>query len=149
VNDQDELAAKATQAQDAPPAQDAQPEIPAKKAKAKKQKLDSNLTLAQLAEGYLHWMEEAGKSAGTTSSYGMELKTAMGELGAETRVADLTAKQVQAFFDSKKVTRLKSGKEKAKPSIDKTRRVLRLALCWAEDRKLIEKAPIPETQAQA
>jgi hypothetical protein len=149
VNKQDELAAKATQAQDAPPAQDAQPETPAKKTKAKRQKLDSNLTLAQLAEGYLHWMEEAGKSAGTTASYGMELKTAMGALGAETRVADLTVEQVQTYFDSKKVTRLKSGKEKAKPSIDKTRRVLRLALCWAEDRKLIEKAPIPETQAQA
>jgi hypothetical protein len=120
-----------------------------KKGKAKKPTLAGELTLAILSERYLAHMERDGKSSGTTASYAMELKTAQAELGAQTRVADLTVEQVQAFFDSKRVTRLKSGKSKAKPSIDKTRRVLRLALCWAEDKKLIEKAPIPETQAKA
>ena len=37
-------------------------------------------------------------------------------------------------------------KPKAKPSIDKTRRVLRLALCWAVEQGWLEKAPLPETK---
>jgi len=41
------------------------------------------------------------------------------------------------------VTKLRSGKSKAKPSIDKTRRVLRLALCWAAERGIVSTAPIP------
>jgi len=33
-------------------------------------------------------------------------------------------------------------------SIDKTRRVLRLALVWASERGIISKAPIPEAEAK-
>jgi hypothetical protein len=44
------------------------------------------------------------------------------------------------------VTLLKSGKPKAKPSVDKTRRVLRLALVWAVEQGWIEKAPLPEVK---
>src|SRR5678809_1258550 len=56
--------------------------------------LSGNATLADVSAGYLAHMEEAGKSSGTTASYGMELKTAMSELGAETPVADLTTERV-------------------------------------------------------
>jgi hypothetical protein len=101
-------------------------------------------TLADVAAGYLAHMESEGKSDGTVSSYRMELKTAMTELGAETLVSALTPERVQAFFDCKRVTKLRSGRAKAKPSIDKTRRVLRLALCWAAERSLVATAPIPE-----
>ena len=48
------------------------------------------------------------------------------------------------FFASKAVTKLRSGRAKAKPSVDKTRRVLRLALVWAAEQKWIGAAPIPE-----
>jgi hypothetical protein len=113
--------------------------------KARKSKAPAGgLTLAQLADGYLAHMAEAGKSPGTCFSYAMELKTAQAELGAETLVAAITPEQVQAFFDSPRVTTLKSGQPKAQPSIDKTRRVLRLALVWAAEQGLIGKAPLPE-----
>jgi hypothetical protein len=49
------------------------------------------------------------------------------EIGADTPVSTLTPERVQEYFDRKRVTKLRSGKAKAKPSIDKTRRVLRLA----------------------
>jgi hypothetical protein len=119
---------------------------PQKKAKAKKKaKLPSgNATLADVAAGYLTHMEEAGKSDGTVSSYRMELKTATSELGEETPVADLTTERVREYFESPRVTKLRSGKAKAKPSIDKTRRVLRLALVWAAERGIVATAPIPE-----
>jgi len=51
---------------------------------------------------------------------------------------------VETFFKSKTVTKLRSGKNKSQLSIDKTRRVLRLALVRAADRGIVEKAPLPE-----
>jgi hypothetical protein len=103
----------------------------------------ADVTLAELAERYIKHLEDQGKSPGTCSSYGAELKLAMKELGPETLIASLTPEQVQAYFESKAVTKLRSGKKKAQPSIDKTRRVLRLALVFAAEKKLIASAPIP------
>jgi hypothetical protein len=119
---------------------------PPKKAKGKKKaKLPTgNATLADIAAGYLEDMEAKGKSSGTISSYGMELRTAMTELGETTPVAEITVERVHEFFTSKRVTKLRSGKNKSQLSIDKTRRVLRLALCWAAERGILATAPIPE-----
>ena len=119
---------------------------PPKKTKGKKKtpKLAPNATLADLSAAYLAHMEDEGKSNGTIASYGMELRTAMTELGEATPVADLTPERVGEFFNCKRVMKLRSGKNKSQLSIDKTRRVLRLALVWAAERGIIEKAPIPE-----
>ena len=127
------------------PAPEAEP--PKKPKGRKKTKVPSgNATLADIAAGYLAHMEEKGNSAGTIASYGMELKTAMAELGEEIRVADLTLERVGEYFASKRVTKLRSGKNKSQLSIDKTRRVLRLALVWALERGIIEFAPLPDTK---
>jgi hypothetical protein len=137
----------------AEPAVEPAAETKATKAKGKKAKktkaLAGDLTLATLADGYLKHMTEVGKSAGTCFSYSMEMRTAISELGAETLVSALTPEQVATYFESARVTRLKSGQPKAQPSIAKTRRVLRLALCWAEAEGLIGKAPIPEAPEKA
>jgi hypothetical protein len=101
-------------------------------------------TLADLAAAYATQMENDGKSNGTIASYGMELKLAQDEIGAETPLADLTPERVETFFNCKRVTKLRSGKQKSQLSIDKTRRVLRLALVWAAERGIIERAPLPE-----
>jgi hypothetical protein len=124
---------------------------PPKKARGKKKgaKLPGNATLADLSAAYLSHMEDQGKSNGTIASYGMELKSAMVELGEETLVADITPERVGEYSACKRVTKLRSGKSKAKPSIDKTRRVLRLALVWAAERKIIATAPIPESTPAA
>ncbi len=120
-------------------------ELPKKTKGKKKAKLPSGTaTLADIAAGYLAHMEEAGKSDGTISSYRVELKTATSELGETTPVADITVERVQEFFNSARVTKLRSGKSKARPSIDKTRRVLRLALVWAAERGIVATTPIPE-----
>ena len=127
--------------------EDTAPETPApKKGKAKKKATPPTVTatLADIAAGYLAHMENEGKSDGTVSSYRMELKTAAIELGEDTPIADITPEKVHAFFTSKRVTKLRSGKNKSQLSIDKTRRVLRLALVWAEERGIVAKAPLPE-----
>jgi len=122
------------------------PDLPAEP-KKKGRKTKADLTLADLAERYVAHLEESGKSAGTSASYGLELKTALDELGADTKLADLTPEQVLAYFASKRVTKKKNGKHKSPLSIAKTQRVLRLALVWAVEKKLIEKAPLPEALA--
>jgi hypothetical protein len=105
------------------------------------------VTLADLAERYVAQMERKGNAAGTISSYGMELKTAIAALGADTPIAMITPSKVTEYFGSDRVTKLRSGKAKSQLSIDKTRRVLRLALVWAVDAKLLKKAPLPEDLA--
>ena len=107
------------------------------------------LTLANLAEQYLRHLEEIGKSHGTLFSYGMEMRVACAELGEKTKLTALTPKKVGVFYESDRVTKLKSGKPKSQLSIDKTRRVLRLALVWAVEQGWIEKAPIPEAEKPA
>jgi hypothetical protein len=92
-------------------------------------------------------MEESGKSAGTSASYGLELKSALEELGPMTRLADLKPEAVLAYFGCPRVQRKRNGKPKSPLSIAKTQRVLRLALVWAVEAKLIAKAPLPEVLA--
>jgi len=127
------------------------PEAPASKPPKKKNapKPKADLTLADLAERYIAHLEDEGKSPGTCSSYTAELKLGMKHFGADTPIASITPEQVAEYFESKPVTRLRSGKRKAQPSIDKSRRVLRLALVWAAEKKLIAAAPIPEPAAKA
>lgn len=102
-------------------------------------------TMAEFAESYIRHLEESGKSRGTTFSYMIDINVAVRELGAETRIRTLTPEMVQAFNESDAVTRTRTGREKAKPTIDKCRRVLRLALVWAVEQGLIPEAPLPTT----
>jgi hypothetical protein len=106
------------------------------------------MTLADLCERYIKHLEDDGKSPGTCSSYTAELKLAVKHLGGETQIAAITTEQVAEFFGSKPVVKLRSGKAKSQLSIDKTRRVLRLALVWATEKKWLASAPIPETEAK-
>jgi len=104
------------------------------------------VTLADLSAGYLKHLDETA-SPGTRMSYGLEMATALDELGAETLLSALTPERVLEFFVSERVTRTKTHVEKAPPTIAKTRRVLRQALVWAQETGLVEKAPVPEGSA--
>jgi hypothetical protein len=106
-------------------------------------------TLKDVAEGYLAAIEKDDAGAGTLASYRMELRLALRELGETLPLADLTATQVQAYFESEAVMRTKTGKPKAQPTWAKTRRVLRLALLWAQDAGLVEVAPVPAPPVKA
>ncbi len=120
----------------------------ASKPKRTKAEIGASLTLGELAERYLKHLEETGKSEGTMFSYRIELKTAMKQLGEETLIGSLTADDVRRYFDSAAVMKLKNGKPKAMPSYLKTQRVLRLALCFAVERKWLEVAPLPVAESK-
>jgi hypothetical protein len=118
------------------------------KKKAKKPKtVTTDITLEDLAAKYLQHLEDTGKSNGTLFSYKLELITALDELGKDTKLADLTPTRVLEYFLSDRVTRTRAGVQKAKPTVDKCRRVLRMALQWAEDSGLVAQAPLPEASA--
>jgi len=102
------------------------------------------VTLNDLSERYLEHLETVGKSHGTCFSYSIELKSACKSLGAETPIGALTVQDVQRYFDSDAVMKLKTGRPKAAPSYLKTQRVLRLALCWAVEQGWLDRAPIPQ-----
>jgi site-specific recombinase XerD len=101
-------------------------------------------TLADVAEGFLADLEKRGKSASTIASYRADLGIALRHFGAETKATSITPKQVEAFNTCAAVTKTRAGRAKAKPGVEKTRRVLRLALVWAAGAGLIATAPIPE-----
>ncbi|MBK8172773.1 MAG: hypothetical protein IPK60_20885 [Sandaracinaceae bacterium] len=108
--------------------------------------LNSTLTLAELGARYIAQMEEQGKSVGTCFSYLMELKLAQSELGGETLVSALTSDAIAKFNTCSRVMKLKTGRAKSQLSIDKTRRVLRLALTWAHQAGLVAEAIVdPKT----
>jgi len=101
-------------------------------------------SLAGLADAYAGKMLADGKTEGTIASYKAELALACKHIDGETPIAELTVDQVRAFFESKPVTKLRSGRSKSQLSIDKSRRVLRLALVWAAEQGLVKTAPLPE-----
>ncbi len=105
--------------------------------------------LADVAAGFLAHLEKRGKTASTIASYRADLGIALRHFGPETKITNITVKQVGAFNASAAVTKTRAGKAKAKPGVDKTRRVLRLALVWAADTGLIKKAPIPQAAAKS
>jgi hypothetical protein len=116
--------------------------------KPKMTALDPDLTLGHLAGLYLDHLQQAGKSLATQFSYSMDLVTAKKALGNDTLIADLTPDRVAEYFESPEVTMRKNGKPKTKVTIDKCRRVLRLALVWAAEMGLIAEAPLPTTGTQ-
>ena len=105
---------------------------------------DAAHTLADLATAYLAALETKGTSIMTRASYEADLKVALKALGEKTTVTALTPRRVGNFFESDEVTKTKGGRAKATPTILKTRRVLRLALVWAQEQRWITEAPIPE-----
>ena len=107
------------------------------------------IPLKDLAERYLHHMETEGRSRGTVFSYSMELGAAQKALGADTPIAEITRADIVRFNDSPRVTLLRSGKPKSQLSIDKTRRVLRLALGFAVQAGLLLTSPAEECEQDA
>ena len=101
------------------------------------------ITLGYLAREYVRHLEEVDKSPATVFGYKMDLDLALAEMGADTPLAVLTEDWVRKYFDSERVTRTKTGHLKAKPTVDKTRRVLRLALTWAVEKGWLAVVPIP------
>jgi site-specific recombinase XerD len=129
-------------------ATDDQTTKPAAKAK-KSKKSKPTWTLTEAALAFLESMKTARKSESTISAYASDLDLATEVLGGETPIAQLTPADIERFNASSPVTTTKSGRAKALPTIERSRRVLRLALVFAEQSGAIEAAPIAEKPKRA
>ncbi|MBK9387394.1 MAG: hypothetical protein IPN34_21475 [Planctomycetes bacterium] len=132
---------------------DAQTTKPAaKKPKSKSPKKPATKptwTLTECALAYLESLKAARKSESTISAYASDLDLATQVLGTETPIAQITLADVERFNASEPVLRTKSGRDKAMPTIERSRRVLRLALVFAEQQGALESAPIAEKPKRA
>lgn len=100
-------------------------------------------SLRAIGSGWIAAIRKSGASTSTVSSYGNDLEVAYEFLDGDAPASGITEKQIAAFAKCKAVLTKRNGKPKAQPTIMKTRRALRLALTWAEEKKLIKKAPYP------
>ena len=64
--------------------------------------------------------------------------------GADRKLKNILTPHVGKFLRSDALLKLPSGKERSKPSVDKTTRVLRMFLVWAQESGLIDKLPLPK-----
>jgi hypothetical protein len=100
-------------------------------------------SLRAIGSAWIEALRANGHSVSTVSSYTNDLELAYEFLGGDGPAKDLTERQIAGFNSCNLVTKKRSGKAKAKPTILKTRRALRLALVCAEQKGLLKRAPYP------
>lgn len=102
---------------------------------------DAPATLKAIADGWLSDMRARGKTPATVKSYEGDLAIAMKFFDASRVAGAITSEEIAAYETSEIVTKTKSGKGKAMPTVLKTRRALRLALAWAQKAGVIASLP--------
>lgn len=85
-------------------------------------------TLAQAGEAFLARLTKEAASPSTLGAYKADLGIAVAVFGEQREVANINHKAIEWFDDHAKVVETKNGKPKAGPTIERTRRVLRLVL---------------------
>lgn len=103
-----------------------------------------NATLHQATEAYLDHLRQAGKKERTIYTYAKDIEQIEAFFGADKPLSAIRAMQVGKFLKSDALLKLPSGKERAKPTVDKTVRVLRMFLVWAKETGRIAALPLPK-----
>jgi site-specific recombinase XerD len=106
-------------------------------------------TLHEAAEAYLDHLRQAGKKERTIYTYAKDLGQIEAFFGADKPLSAIRTPQVGKFLKSDALLKLPSGqggiqKPRAKPTVDKTVRVLRMFLVWAKETGLIQALPLPK-----
>ena len=101
-------------------------------------------TLHDAAQAYLEHLKTEGKKEATIKTYGRDFEQIEAFFGADRKLPSILPAHVGKFFKSDVLLKLPSGKKRAKPTVDKTKRVLRMFLVWAKETGRIEKLPLPK-----
>ncbi len=104
----------------------------------------NNPTIHDAAQAYLQHLREQGKKERTLYTYGKDFQLIGSFFGDEKPLASIRTPQVGKFFKSDTLLKLPSGKERAKPTVDKTVRVFRMFLVWAKDTGHLAELPLPK-----
>ena len=106
--------------------------------------MSKDLTLDQATKEYIEHLRQAGKKERTLYTYGKDFEQIAAFFGADKKLSAIRSMDVGRFLKSDDLLKLPSGKERAKPTVDKTVRVLRMFLVWAASQGYMEKAPLPK-----
>jgi hypothetical protein len=101
-------------------------------------------TLHEAAKAYIEHLRTQGKTERTLYTYGKDFEQIEAFFGAERKLSAILTPHVGKFFKSDALLKLPSGKEGAKATLEKTKRVLRMFLIWAKDTGRIKKLPLPK-----
>ncbi|BBO77761.1 hypothetical protein DSCW_51780 [Desulfosarcina widdelii] len=101
-------------------------------------------TLHEAAEAYIEHLRSQGKTERTLYTYNKDLQQIEAFFGAERKLTSILVPHVGKFFKSDALLKMPNGKERAKPTVDKTKRVLRMFLIWAKETGRIDKLPLPK-----
>ncbi len=101
-------------------------------------------TLHEAAQAYLEHLRAQGKKDRTLYTYGKDFQQMETFFGADRKLRTILPPHVGKFLKSDDLLRLPSGAERAKPTVDKTVRVLRMFLVWAKETGRLEKLPLPK-----
>jgi hypothetical protein len=102
-----------------------------------------DLTIHEAAQAFLDHLRAQGKKERTLYTYGKDFQIIESFFGAEKPLTSIRTPQVGKFFKSDHLLRMPSGKERAKPTLDKTVRVLRMFLVWAKETGRLTEVPLP------
>ncbi|MFH2113683.1 MAG: hypothetical protein ABIJ86_04165 [Spirochaetota bacterium] len=80
----------------------------------------------------------------TLYTYGKDFEQIEAFFGAGRNLAGILTPHVGKFFKSDALLKLPNGKKRAKPTVDKTRRVIRMFLIWAKETGRVDKLPLPK-----
>jgi hypothetical protein len=101
-------------------------------------------TLHEAAQAYLEHLRTQGKKDRTLYTYGKDFQQMEAFFGADRKLRTILPPHVGKFLKSDELLRLPSGAERAKPTVDKTVRVLRMFLVWAKETGRLDKLPLPK-----
>jgi len=101
-------------------------------------------TLHEAAQAYLEHLRTQGKKERTLYTYGKDFEQMEAFFGADRKLRTILPPHVGKFLKSDDLLRLPSGAERAKPTVDKTVRVLRMFLVWAKETGRLDKLPLPK-----
>ena len=101
-------------------------------------------TLHEAAQAYLEHLKGEGKKETTLYTYGKDMEQIEAFFGADRKLKNILTPHVGKFLRSDALLKLPSGKERSKPSVDKTKRVLRMFLVWAQESGLVDRLPLPK-----
>ena len=101
-------------------------------------------TLHDAAQIYLEHLQKQGKREATIKTYGRDFEQIETFFGVDRKLSAILPAHVGKFFKSDALLKLPSGKKRAEPTIQKTKRVLRMFLVWARETGRIDKLPLPK-----
>jgi len=101
-------------------------------------------TVHEAAQAYLEHLRTQGKKDRTLYTYGKDFEQMEAFFGADRKLRTILPPHVGKFLKSDDLLRLPSGAERAKPTVDKTVRVLRMFLVWAKETGRLDKLPLPK-----